>query len=118
MRIEKRKRFRCIECATAAEFQQEVQSIYDEHPDAAVTFHQVAPRLAYVEWTESISIAESNEDLFRERGVILHCCDCPQYEFPTDMRRKWTRCRMTGLPVHEDTAACEACYEMMRKGGQ
>ena len=116
MRIEKKKHFRCIECPTAGEFQAEVQLVYDEHPDAVVTFHQVAPKLAYVEWTETVRIPETTEDRFREKGVKLYCSDCPLYEFPTDMRRKWTRCKKTGLPVHENDLACEVCYEMARGG--
>lgn len=111
MREEKRKQFRCIETATAGEFQNEIQKIYDEHPNAVVTFHQVAPKLAYVEWTETVRIKETLEDEFQEQGVQLYCSDCPFYEYPTDMRRKWTRCSRTGLPVKELQRACEVCYQ-------
>ena len=117
MKVEKKKRFRCIECATASEFTEEILQVYDEHPDAVVTFHQVAPKLAYVEWVETVRTAETTEDKFKEKGVELFCSDCPFYEFPTDMRRRWTRCSKTGLPVHENDKACEICYEIARKGG-
>lgn len=112
MREEKKKRFRCIEAQTAAEFESEIQQIYDEHPDAEVIFHQTAPRLAYVKWTEKVRVIETLEDEFHERGVRLSCCDCPFYERPTDMRRRWTRCLKSNLPVHEDDAACEICYQL------
>lgn len=112
------RKFRCIECRTAADFQTEVQRIIDEHPNAVVTFHQAAPKLAYVEWTEKVRICETAEDRFAEQGIRLHCSSCQHYEWPQDMRRKWTRCKLTGLPVHEDTAACEVCYQLeMERGG-
>lgn len=118
MRLEKKKHFRCIRAASAEEFEDKVSEIYEEHPAAAVMFHQAMPFLAYVDWTEDVNVPETLADEFVLKGVKLFCCDCPHLEMKNDMRVRYHRCKYSTGPVRFDQPACDILYREEVKRGR
>lgn len=106
MRDVKRKKFYCVQCTTAAEFEARVNRILAEISEPELTFPD-QPFTAYILGVEWERVPETLADDFTLRGESYNCGECPYFVRANDLRRRWHTCGFSHTPTREDTPACD-----------
>lgn len=127
MRSESYKKYAIVRSDSAELFEQQLNAKLMElsrrKPD--VTFSEVGDyMIARISYVASVSVPESESDLFYLKGVSLRCEDCPMFVPKTktdgsaDLRAsKFGECEYAenGITIRH-MRACDKCFELMREG--
>lgn len=111
------KRARIIVSEKAAEFEEQINRILNEFPEAEIHFNDGLGLCAYVLYTFEEEIPEDARDVMRQRGVKLWCRECPKMEPPRDGRVRWCSCSLKPYgKTHIKSEACEYLYQAVMSG--
>ena len=115
--------FRIVQCDTAQELTEELNSILKELKDYGpeVTFEGLTAHISYMEHEDAIP--ENLVDEYKVKGVNLYCEDCPYFERITkkdgtvDHRKKIGLCPFASRgTTYKDCSACDTLFQMINSG--
>lgn len=115
MRDVKKIRVKVADATSADGFEKAINEILDKADDPEITFDTNRPFLAYVKYTEIVSVPDCLRDAYEMRGDYHFCEECPYFIEPTDGRRKYERCEV-GEPCKVGKPACNLYYKMLTEG--
>ena len=116
------QQFAIVRGDTASDFEEQlnarIRELSDYRPE--VKFDGLT---AYISYTITHRVPETEADLAQLKGIDFRCVDCPMFDKirndagEIDRRYKYGNCEMAERGrTYKDTAACDYLFELIRSG--
>ena len=118
MKWKRSKRYQCIKADSAEEFEQAVNNVLDEYPDAEMTIDVLVPFLCHAWIKCERLIPETKADEYELKGEKHYCIECPYIDRPANSNRNQKKfpCEYADYGItRTNMPCCDKFYEWYEK---